>query len=126
MGCSASPEKGNDGDNATFWAGTGTPSWYQVQFDNVYTIGAVGVYTYYHTQTYRVELSAGNGNWVEVVPSYTTADKQPSGTADSEYKLFSIPQTNAKYIKATITWTDAPGMHIFQTGLLELEAFASG
>lgn len=124
-GIDATAEKGNDGDKNNFWAGTGTPGWYQVEFDKIYSIGKIAIYTYYHTQTFNIELSKDGSSWTKVVSETRTKDEKPSGVGENDEKTFEITPTEAKYIKVNILDSDAPGSHIWQTALLELEAFTS-
>lgn len=125
-GYTALPEKGNDDNKDTFWAGTDTPGWYQVEFDKVYPIDKIVVKTYYLTQTFYIELSKDGTSWNKVVPSTRTKDEKPSGEGENDSKEFTISPTEAKYIKVTITESDAPASYIYQTALLELEAYTSG
>lgn len=124
-GIKATAEKGNDGDKNNFWGGTGTPGWYQVEFDKTYSISKIVIYTYYHTQTFNIELSKDGNSWTKVVSETRTKDEKPSGEGENDEKTFEITPTEAKYIKVNILETDAPGSHIWQEAIIELEAYTS-
>ncbi len=114
------PEKAIDGDKAHGWCGTTIPGWLQVKFDKVYSIRKVGIVLGSHKQTYAISLSQDGEHWTTVV----SARESPNSEGEhSRLESFDVPPTDAQYIRADITKTSAPGGHIFQAVVNELEAY---
>jgi hypothetical protein len=110
-----------DGDSITFWASNWSmPGWLKVQFNKTYTITRVGVWFGEHKHTFKISLSTDGTNWTEVVSSRLSINGEASKPM---HEIFEITPTLARFIKCDITTTSAPGSHIFQSSLHELEAF---
>lgn len=124
-----SPDKAIDGQagppgpgsEETGWRGGSIPGWLQVQFNQPYEIQRVGIWFSSHQQTYSVSLSMDGSAWDTVIPSTLSTNYEGSPPS---YASFDISPTVAEYIRMDITGTSAPGSHIFQTSINELEAYA--
>ncbi|MBN2563032.1 MAG: discoidin domain-containing protein [Phycisphaerae bacterium] len=123
MGDPQYPWEAIDGNPNNGWSSNWScPAWLKVEFDQVYEIDTVAWWTGSHRHTYSISLSSDNSTWTTVVPSRVSTNIE--GAAPT-YASFSIPHTDAKYIKIDITSTSAPGSHIFQSSVGELEAFTT-
>ncbi|MCL5280123.1 MAG: discoidin domain-containing protein [Planctomycetes bacterium] len=110
------------------------PAWLQVEFDRMYLIEDVGVHWSQHNHTFSISLSPDGLSWTTVVPSQkSNTNAWPEGMSyddgsyhgsDPAYQLFSIAPMDARFIRMDITTTSAPGSHIFQARVNELEAYS--
>lgn len=122
------PYYGNDGTNATSWSNSGhtptpsSPAWLEIEFDAVYTIDRVGVWWSSHQHTYSISLSTNGSTWTTVVPS--RLGNSVEGSLPAAPEQFDITAMDARYIRVDVTSTSAPGSHIFQASVAELQAFA--
>jgi len=110
-----------DGDNTSGWRGTRIPGWLKVDFARPYTITRVGLWVGSHRQTYLISLSNDGHSWTVVVPARKSANVEGK---NGKLEAFSIPPTTARFIKVDVTGTSAPGSHIFQASINELQAMA--
>lgn len=111
-----------DGNSNTEWASDwDMPAWLQVEFNNTYAIKKVGVWWGPHRHDYIIKLSTNGTSWTTVKSgtSNTTENASPF------HEEFSISSQSAKYIRIEITSTSAPGSHIFQSMVGEIEAYSS-
>lgn len=116
------PWKAIDGDSQTGWSSNwDIPAWLMVEFDDVYTIGSIGVLWGSHKHDYSISLSMDNTDWTTVVGPQTSPNEEgETGIHD----LFTIAAPmDAKYIRMDITSTSAPSTHIFQASVNDLEAY---
>ncbi len=121
MGDPQYPWEAIDGSPTNGWSSNWScPAWLKVEFDDLYPIDRVAWWTGSHQHDYSISLSADNTVWNTVVPSRRSTNIE--GQAP-EYESFSIPRTDARYMKIDITSTSAPGSHIFQSSVGELEAY---
>jgi hypothetical protein len=126
-----------DGYSGDGWASSWQPmpAWLQVEFNQTYLIEQVGVHWSQHNHTFSISLSSDGLSWTTVVPSRVSAtNAYPAGMpfddgsyvgSDPAYELFPIAPMNARYIRMDIMTTSAPGSHIFQARVNELEAYAA-
>ncbi|MCY3413194.1 MAG: discoidin domain-containing protein [Candidatus Heimdallarchaeota archaeon] len=125
-GYTASPDKINDGDNSTFWAGTTAPNWAMVQFNSTYNLTQIGIFTYYHSINFRVEISEDGSSWNDILGLIITPNEIDGvDGGESYYYMFNVDGMIAQYLRVYIETTDAPSSHIFQVGIYEIEAFAN-
>jgi len=109
-----------DGDENIGWSSNwDIPAWLQVEFNQVYDINSIGVWWGTHQHDFTISLSINGNDWTSVV----TGTSNNSEGGSPVYELFSISNTNAKYMKIDIITTSAPGSHIFQASVDEIEAF---
>jgi len=121
MGDSQYPWKAIDGTNQTGWSSNGDiPAWLMVEFDDVYTISSVGIWWGSHKHDYSIGLSTDSLNWTTVVGPGVSANEEAGPLI---HELFSITPMDAKYIRIDITTTSAPGSHIFQASVNDIEAY---
>lgn len=123
MGVTKYPRLINDEDLETDWCSDfELPAACTVEFDDEYTIVWVRCVTRYHTQTYRIELSADGKTW-EQVGEHTSSDLKASGEDEGidDYHI-GIGEHRARYMRVVVTKTDAPATHIFQACVAELQA----
>lgn len=118
----------NDSDYQTDWCSQGSmPAWVKIEFDDVYLISKVAIQVNYHQQTFAISLSNNGTDWNQVVAptlsSNIPAEIPTSASAGASYEVFNITPQNAKFIRADITTTTAPGSHIFQAIVSEVEAY---
>ncbi len=123
MGYNATADKAIDGLNYTPWYGTSVPDWLMIEFDQIYLIDEIGLYSSYNTQTINVEISTDGQSWITVISSFTTSNNIPSGQDESEYRGFEISPQNAKFLRANFTYSDAYPSHIYKCGLNEITAY---
>ena len=123
MGHSMVPSNINDGDLSTAWAGMRMPAWCMVEFGQEYTINRIRCVATYHTQQYEIQLSRDGNQW-NTVATRRTPNNKPSGADEGpdDYAI-EIPSQKARFIRVVITYTDAPGSHIFQAIIAELQAY---
>ena len=131
-GYHAAASQVNNGDygGLSFWASNGSmPAWVQVQFDKSYLIERVATQVDYHQQMYSLSLSSDGTNWTTVVDNHLSANVPTSvptnASAGSTYETFDITPMSSQYIRMDVTSTTAPGSHIFQAMVNELEAYSS-
>jgi len=131
------PSMAIDGDRSDGWGSNWDhpmPAWLQVEFNRIYRIEDIGIQWLQHNHTFSVSLSPDGESWTSVLPSEmrSNTNAYPSGMSyddgsyhgsDPAYQLFSIEPTDAQYIRLTITSTSAPGSHILQARVSELEAY---
>ena len=121
MGDPQYPWKAIDGTTQTGWSSNwDIPAWLMVEFDDVYTIGSVGVWWGSHKHDYSISLSMDSIDWTTVVGPAISINEEAGPML---YELFSIAPTDAKYIRIDITSTSAPGSHIFQASVQDIEAY---
>ena len=115
------PWKAIDGDNQFGWSSNwDMPAWLMVEFDDVYTIGSVGVWWGSHKHDYSISLSMDSIDWTTVVGPAISINEEAGPML---HELFSITPIDAKYIRMDITSTSAPSTHIFPASVQELEAY---
>jgi hypothetical protein len=116
------PSNAIDGNPQIGWSSNWScPAWLKVEFDSIYNINAVAWWTGSHKHDFTISLSTDNINWTTVVSRRTSTNSE-AGPATYEY--FPIPPMNAKYVQIDILTTSAPGGHIFQSSVGELEVYA--
>ena len=121
MGDPQYPWKAIDGDNQFGWSSNwDMPAWLMVEFDDVYTIGSVGVWWGSHKHDYSISLSMDSIDWTTVVGPAISINEEAGPIL---HELFSITPIDAKYIRMDITSTSAPSTHIFQASVQDLEAY---
>ncbi|MCD4730195.1 MAG: choice-of-anchor J domain-containing protein [Bacteroidales bacterium] len=116
------PYLANDGDESTFWASNfSMPAWLAIEFKQIYNIEKLGVWWGAHQHEFTISLSVDGISWTVVVPTQLSPNFEGSPPV---YNQFRINSTLAKFVKIDITSTSAPGSHIFQAIIGELEAFS--
>ena len=122
MGYTGLPVKAIDGDATGSWCGTnGTSGWLKVGFAQARTISQIGIWWGSHKHTFSVDLSVDGNTWTTVIPSQQSTNSEGAAPV---FQAFDIAPTNAKFIRVNITATSAPGSHIYQAIINELQAYA--
>jgi len=121
MGYVGLPERAIDGDSANGWCGlNGTSGWLQVEFDKISTISKIGIWWGSHQHDFSVSLSVNGTDWDTAVPMRQSVNYEGSPPM---YESFDIAPTQAKFIRVDIHSTSAPGSHIYQAIIHEVEAW---
>ncbi len=119
-GYNATADQANDGqDNSSnpntmsFWGASSVPAWLMITLPSVKSIKTIVVNQNYHDITFNIEGSTDGSTWFTLVPS--TFLTHTAGV----YTLSSA--TNVKQVRLNITNTTAPGSHVWQANIQELE-----
>lgn len=120
------PDFAINGNPQDIWAGTTYDAWLQVAFAESTTVHAVVVLVHCHTHRFVVDLSLDGSTWTRVAGPHTTKNTAPSGNcADDDRAEFRFSPVQARFLRVTNLWSDAPGSHIFKTAYYEVEAYAN-
>jgi hypothetical protein len=112
-----------DKNLTTDWAGTTIPTWLKVSFDKTYSISTIRCINVYHTTTYNIDVSTDGTSWT-TIHTRTTPDEEESGVAEEpDDFVYHFTQRSIRYVRIYFTASDAPGAHIFQAMVSELQVF---
>lgn len=109
-----------DGSTDEFWASYwDLPAWLEIDFGRQYMVDTVAVVWNSHRHDFTISLSMDGESWTQVKAGRSTNSEGSSPVRE----VYSITPRGARYMRIVITTTSAPGSHIFQAAISEVEAY---
>jgi len=120
-GDDAVPSKAIDGDDSTEWGGTrGSGDWLRIDLGEPTNVGDITVDVGYHSLTYDVQVSSDGSTWDTVANDVQTAGDHHTDTEAETVETVGAGGTQAQYVKIYVESTNAPGSHIWQALIEEV------